>query len=72
MEIKTPFVINKISDENYLESNDGKICCRYEIIPHYYVAVVESKDRSWVKEHCAVFNCLKEIKEYLEQFSKQD
>jgi len=70
MEFKAPFVINEIDDGNYLESKNGKVCCKYTTIPHYYVAVIESKDRFWIKEHCVVFECLKEIRDYVEQLSE--
>jgi len=66
MEFKTPFVIDKISSKNYLESKNGKICCYYDVIPHYYVAVIESKDRTFVKKHCCIFSNLEEMQEYLD------
>jgi len=65
MEFKTPYIIDDMEKSSYIESDDGRVCCYYDVIPHYYVAVVESKDRTLVEKHCCIFNNLEEIHEYI-------
>jgi len=66
----TPFIVNAKNCNKYLESNNGMIVCHYAIIPHYYIGIIKSKDRTRVKEHVVLFNDLKELEDYIEKLSK--
>jgi len=69
VKINTPFIVDYEKCNKLIESNNGKIECRYTIIPHYYLGIVESKDRTWVKEHVVIFNNLQEMIDYIEKLS---
>ena len=69
VEFKTPFIVDYKKCKGYMESRNGRIECRYTIIPYYYVGIIESKDRTWVKQHTVIFNNLQEIRDYIEELS---
>jgi hypothetical protein len=64
MDRETFVVDNKLCNR-YLESKDGKIVCHYGIIPYYFVAIVESKDRTSIKKHTIITKNLAEIEKYI-------
>jgi hypothetical protein len=51
--------------KGYLESKDGSVICRYTIIPYYFLAEVESKDRTKIKKHVILTDTLKELEDYI-------
>jgi len=69
VKFKTPFIVDYKKCNKLIESSNGKIECRYNTIPHYYVGIVESKDRIWFKQHTVIFNNLQEIIDYIEELS---
>jgi len=70
VEFKTPFIVDYKKCDRLVESKNGKVECRYTIIPYYYVGIVESKDRTLIKAHTVIFDNLQEIVDYIEELSK--
>lgn len=67
---KLPFVFKFKNMDRAVSSKNGKVRCWYTFIDEYVGCIIESIDRTFIKERCALFSNYEDMIDYLENISK--